>query len=353
MSCRLPLAVLTLGLTLGTSARADDIFLKETRDPVPAGMAVDEALKKAPGDAPVDAKMEENIEIVTRHYVYQLTEKIKKETPGQMDRAVDHCDREYQKVFTDPEAKNTAVQSAYLKKALEALNRLLAEPTQHHITRINAARLLARLAKHSAREETADLLVKVITEATQIDGARYYACQGLKELLARVNKKGGPGIKDATQRAAIVTALVAFIERKPPYTPNTPEESDGLRYIRREAIRALAQARVSRVEGPNGHAALALARVVGKDGSLSPEPRLDERIEAAIGLCLLPADPQKDLQPGYLAHLVGQCLKDFALVSDRRLLPAKVLAARWNDALAAMAATHDDPNVKSVANLGA
>jgi hypothetical protein len=272
-----------------------------------------------------------------------------------MWRAVNVCEGLIQNCYA-PEVKNLPLQAAFHKAMQEMIGRMLFKPGEQPIVQVNVARVLSILATNSGREETADLLVKVITEPGMKDGARYYACQGLKGLMARTAQKGIPTIKDDTRRTEVVTGLIGFIERKLPYTPNTPEESDGLRLLRREAIRALAEARVAQIKGQaNGQAALTLAKIVAKDKSLTLEPRLDERVEAAIGLCRLPADPDKDLQIGYLSYLVAQLIREFGqgykLLPERRI-PQKILAARLYDALNGMAATHDDATVKTVGNLG-
>jgi hypothetical protein len=192
-----------------------------------------------------------------------------------------------------------------------------------------------------------------------VDGARFYACQGLKEVMSKT-PRNAPGIKDLKRRAEVVSALVSFIERKPPFTPSSVEEADGLCMIRREAIRALALVREPMIAGaPNGHVALCLARVVGKDASLTPVPRLDERLEASIGLGRLLADAQNDFQPGYAVNLIGQFVVEFGQVhKDRGKIknfqrePWKVHAARLDDALKDMAKTFMKENmVASIQNL--
>src|SRR5207302_1447903 len=131
---------------------------------------------------------------------------------------------------------------------------------QHNITRVNASRVLARLASVSGHEETADLLVKVIEDRGEVDGARYWALRGLKDLLARAHQKPPVVIKDAQRRAKIAETLVQFIERKPVLDKGTPEEElDGLRVMRREAVRALSELREPLVAGnAKANAALTL-----------------------------------------------------------------------------------------------
>ena len=77
----------------------------------------------------------------------------------------------------------------------------------------------------------------------------------------------------------------------PPGAPQ--EEIDGFRYVRREAIMALAQCRYPTLADKTHPTWLLLKSAVRDD--IHPEPRLDERVEAAIGVRLrsAPFTPQK------------------------------------------------------------
>ena len=44
---------------------------------------------------------------------------------------------------------------------------------------------------------------------------------------------------------------------------------------------------------------------------MSPEPRLDEQVEAAIGLCGLRPDSKGDYQPAFAVYHVGAFVRDF------------------------------------------
>jgi hypothetical protein len=173
------------------------------------------------------------------------------------------------------------------------------------------------------------------------EGARLYALRGLRELLAQ-----NPPVLGKERLPAVVAALTEALDHKPGFDPKVtaPEEVDGFRYVRREAVRALAQVKDPSGGGP-GKPALALLRVVDADG-LTPEPRVDERLEAAIGLAhMRPADKNdKKYQPGYVVFHIGQMLDAFALAvqQDRQAasaasapkrLPWQSYAARLADAL--------------------
>ncbi len=358
MSRSLYLAVFALVIA-PSLMRAEDKFFREDRKLADADVKFREALPKPPAEAPLTDDLKTAIEIVVRHVVYPMADPDKKvqNNPTWMARQVDFCEGRIRNVFPIreklEEVKNTAMQEEFVKRMLIELARLLPEPDQFPITRVNAARVAARLASLSGREETADLLVKIIVDPKQVEGAKYYALQGLKELQKNLSVTQTPPIKDPKRRGEVIEALVAFVERKPPYTVNTEDETEGLRMIRREAVRALAEVREARLAGsPNGHVALALARVVAKDKLLTPEPRLDEQLEAAVGLSRLPMDPQKEYQPGYAAYLIASFIKEFARkYQDARTLrePWKVHAARLRDGLKAMeASSGGDAVVKTV-----
>ena len=58
--------------------------------------------------------------------------------------------------------------------------------------------------------------------------------------------------------------------------------------------------------------ALLLLKVAARDG-IVPEPRLDERVEAAIGVAHARPDLDADYQPDYAAHQLGLFAADFAV----------------------------------------
>jgi len=348
-----------------SAARAQDLYLKEDRpfnserqEALKAGLAADPG---PPSEAQVQAA-----EIGARFLVYRITDPRVRENkvPGTITTVINQFEHWLGQIFRSPEVKNPEMQVIVRKKLLEALGNVLAPDNQLNITRANATRMLARLAAVSGHEETADLLVKVLTDPKQVDGARYWALKGLKELLLRAYQKPPtvvPVVKDARRREKIAEALVQFIERKPVLEKKPSEpELEGLQVVRREAIRALALLPEPLYAGnPKAHSALALLRVLRKDKELVPEPRLDEQVEAAIGLAQMRADAKSDYQPGYVAHHLASFLVDLgaqhANRSATRLggrMPWKVFGARLQDALKGMqAAFPTDPTVKGVAPL--
>ena len=154
---------------------------------------------------------------------------------------------------------------------------MIKEPTARLLAKVNAAGVMARAAD-LGQPELADSLVEVLKVPELSDGVRLYALRGLRELLAQ-----NPPVLDKERLPAVVAADRGG-RGKPGFNPNVtaPEEVDGFRYVRREAVRALALVKDPSAAGP-GKPALTLLRVVAADG-LTPEPRVDERLEAATGL---------------------------------------------------------------------
>jgi hypothetical protein len=355
--------VMVLGLVLLGSARAsaqgDAIYLSasEEKPPLEHEKLVREAARKAEAEAKLTPELQKSVELVVKYHVYRITMQNVEDTPNVLAGLVINCERWITDiVFFQGAVTNPPLQQAFQQAMVKELDRVLKNPEQRAIIRVNAARILSRLGQHSGLETTADLLVTVLTDPQQVEGARYYACQGLKGVMQKAPRTG-PGIKDPERRAKVVTALVGFIERKPPYRVLTQDQADGLRVLRREAVRALAEVRDPLIAGQaNGHAALCLCRVVARDVSLSPEPRLDEQVEAAVGLARMPADPQKEYQPGYTAFFLGQFVVKFVQAhkersTNPRIEPWLVYAARLNDALVDMARAFPELEVKSILDL--
>lgn len=192
-------------------------------------------------------------------------------------------------------------------KALTAtIDEVLKNPMA--IARVNAARILVKLGE-AGQEESADYMVKVLQDKEQIDAVKLYVLRGLKELLAATGR-----VRDPERELRIMQALVEFLKRPPTYGAKAPaDEIEAHRYLRREAIRALAQSHLPALVNKKEIAAqpaLELLRVMSKDG-VSPEPSFSEQLEAAIGLCKMQAKNYKEYQADYAAQHLGYFLSDF------------------------------------------
>jgi hypothetical protein len=225
--------------------------------------------------------------------------------------------------------------------ALEVLQHKGTKP----IHRIHAARVLARVAE-LGQGQLADTLRDVLKDPGQNDGVYYYVLRGLSDLLSLPPPMPNtPPVVSKEQKASCAEAIVAFLDRKPTLSAiSSQEEIDGYRWLRREALRALSATQVPEVS-PKVRPALVLARFAGNDSSIKPAPRIDERVEAAIGLARMQSAQSPQYQPDYAASQIGQCINAFGNQHNdqpadlaKRILPWKIYATRLSDALNALKA---------------
>jgi hypothetical protein len=347
------LAIVGMTSVVSGPARADIYFDAPKDADVNQFRNQYEAKLKEESAAPT-AELLKQSEVLAHYLVYRLTKKQEFHSqPGGMAKLYRECDTWITRAVP-PECINTQLGQVLLKKMLESLAQVLAPPDQLPITRVNGARVLARLATVSGIPESADVLVKLITDPYKGDGARYWAFRGLRGLYEK-NPKAPTG----ERREKTVEALVQFIEQPSKVGTNAPlEELDGIRVVRREAVRALGATRDPGVGNKKGaEAAWVLVRILRGDKNVTPEPRLDEQVEAAVALGNLRADPKRDdYQAGYAVANVGHFLMDFFARynarKDNREHPWKIYAARMEEAMQEMAAAHpNDATVKEVAPL--
>jgi hypothetical protein len=168
------------------------------------------------------------------------------------------------------------------------------------------------------------------------DTIKLYAIRGLREYLYPLDAGSPPklmpglpvGVAAVEDNAVLtaaqdkrkarelqcVTALLSFIE-KPGAKNVKEEEQNGARFLRRDAIETLAQARAAAVAYGKGKAqgpiAPALLRVLSPKSDLDPEPGLSEKLEAAIGVCQIKWNTVPEYQPDIGAYLVGKFTVEF------------------------------------------
>jgi hypothetical protein len=230
-----------------------------------------------------------------------------------------------------------ALADAFLPLIHDALGH--AEP----IVRVNAARILARIAE-AGQEKTAKEMLAVLNDKKQLDAVKHWIFRGMEGLFnasywtaavpgsARPN---GRAFKDEALEDQCIQALVDYILSKPNISPNaSPDEVRGIQYVRRAAIRALAVTRLPAIiikkQFVGTPTALALTRVVANDG-LTPPASLSERLEAAFGLCHLQTNLADNYQPDYAAHVVGLFLVDFAkeFNNNANIKPGEIKPFPW------------------------
>jgi len=244
-------------------------------------------------------------------YVNRLTEARyhrKGTTPGDshtMHTLVAEAVQEF--VFPTPDKQLEENQQLYMKAftkpLLVEIKPVLRNP--EIIAEVNAARILAYLGK-AGQEDAVDLMLEILDPAKQYhDAVKFWALRGLTDLFAVVRPKPQKREQDAIQ------ALLDFVNQKPALPPRaTREEVAAVRYLRRQAIRALGQTRFPAGEGGKPPTALVLLRVARKEG-FTPEPSASEQVEAAIGVCELKSKLYSDYQPAYAAHQIAGFVVDF------------------------------------------
>ena len=288
-----------------------------------------------------------------------------------------------QKPLTDPQQQYMEVfTDAYLGPIDEALH------NRTPIVKVNAARILARIAESvggsfvtgqdktaSAQEKTAEECLKVLKDKDQPDAVKLWALRGLGGLFTAAYTASTVPVNERPNRRAFknsdledkcIVALVEFVLRKPNLAPNpTPEEVEAFRYVRREAIRTLAQTRfpavMNKKEFVGTPTALALARVLVDDG-ITPTASLSEKLESAIGLCQLQTNLTDGYHPDYAAHVVGLFIAELGKAFNNRKnlaggeiedYPWKYYAGRLLAALQAWkeANPSNEPSGKYIADL--
>jgi hypothetical protein len=176
------------------------------------------------------------------------------------------------------------------------------------------------------------------------DGTRYWLLRTLASLVSLTKITPGLLKKDTEEKA--IAAAMKIVDKKVVFPKATPrQEVEGYKMLRREAIRVVAAGGVPMLSGKE-RPALTLARIAGRDPEVVPPPRLEEQLDAAMGLARMGAVAAKfpDYQPDYTVVQIALTVRDFAIqadastakVIDPRKRPWKVDAAKLIEALEAL-----------------
>jgi hypothetical protein len=262
------------------------------------------------GQVPYDSSVQDHVDAIQVHAKSVIYPFIKMpsaiiEREGQIDKQFGYVDRDLH-IFRQNRDKTAEVSKAYGKWAREAAMEVIKHKSARPIIKVNGARILARLAE-LGQPELADDLIDVLKGQMENDGARYWALHGLKDLLESPNTEG----MDKVRIGKVATAVIEWLSQKPAIIDATPaDEIEGYRLLRREAVRALAQTKLPRVDD-KVRPAVVLARFAGNDQSIQPPPRFDERLEAVEGLLRMRPSPKEapGFQPDYtveqMAHFIA------------------------------------------------
>jgi hypothetical protein len=312
----------------------------------------------------------EALDIGARYVTYRFTwNSIEQKTSG-IDGVHSDFETAHLKLILGNKQDQQAIAKAYTKAVIVRAREVIALRSNNgrkpDIARLNAARVLAKLAD-LGQGELADALLDVFKQELardsnpggpkRNDGVVYYMLHGLRELLTPppLTPPQPPPIPaklTPEQQKTIAETLTAFIAKAPEFSKDTPaEEIEGYRVLRREAVRALAYCRPT--EGKDAERpGMTLLRIMARDG-FTPEPGVDECLEAALGVARMRADIDgKDFQADYAAHMLGEFVDWFAQYyldkKDKEPRPYKTYATRLSDALETMKAETKDPYVGKV-----
>jgi hypothetical protein len=228
--------------------------------------------------------------------------------------------------------------------------------TKDASTAINAAMMLPTMARLKA-DPIGAYLAELIDnkDGTTHDLVQLYALKSLREFLpifafyddyetdGKINLNAVLAKKPHDIKN--VDALTKFIERPVNVAGMTPGQIDAVRYVRREAIITLAQAgapavaAIKKAGKVEGAVAPTLLKVLVKGkGGLQPPASLHEKIEAALGLCMMKHANMPEYNPEIAAYLIGQTLvefvgeynKDLANIVTKKTLPGHAFKADAN-----------------------
>lgn len=241
-----------------------------------------------------------------------------------------------------------AVEAAQKGKSIASLNavRLLSRLPARRVDRGYlvgekewAEEVMPRLAD-GAGEQLAAGCLTLLDDPKCNDGNRYYLFQTLADLLA-MPRQPNPLVKPETLEK-VCAAAAKVVQRQVHFPKATPRvEVEGYKMMRLQAVKALASAGVPAAgkERP----ALVLARMAANDERIVPEPRVEERVEAVIGLGRMgpAAAKANDYQPDYAAAQICRAVADFGAAASAnidskpvvKLRPWKVDAGRMIEAL--------------------
>lgn len=237
-----------------------------------------------------------------------------------------------------------------LGAALDKELRNLIDTHPERIVKVNAARVLAHVARSGAPAHFAtakDLLGEANTP-TEVKNYMFQVAAAALSAYDPLDQKTRKHSVDAKTLGALVKVLEDCVTTPSLLVTGLPAKVEDapadqlavLAFMRRQAVRALAQVKFATVPGPDGKTPLypahTLARVALSDPALVPAPGPAECAEAVIGICNM-APPQKGYNVDVAAEAVVAGLYTFAApraanFTDRSL-PWRNYALRLGEAL--------------------
>ncbi|GEM_PF-5023737 len=361
------LTLASLCLLAGRLPAQQQLFQKEQ---------IDEFLKKkfSPFITSVLAGLEpmtdQQLELASRYYVLRVTDVLALDDRKRMDLYVLEFEQMVQ-VAEKYAAKNRDVVGKFAPHLVNRFKEVFAlDFKTNRIAIVNGAVLLP-LAARLRQEAIGDYLAGIAADEKMNDAVRVHAIKAMREFFpANPFTKTELGVKANVVKkdrdVQRVDALLKYIDRPMPKARDS-YEVEGIRYVRQQAVAALGKTSVPAVtslEGKiEGNVALGLIKVLSK--KVQPEPSMQERVEAAIGVCHFTKfveeyDPQVGifLVANCLSDMFSEYKRDFANISlkpkDRKptYLPWKHDSRRFELALAELVAnTRGTPSAVAAQNL--
>jgi len=239
--------------------------------------------------------------------------------------------------------------------AFDAVLKPIINENPDMIVRINATRMLGMVAKTGATAFY-PTLTELLRNGNTPPSVKYYALVAAGNLLSAYDvydyasrrhsngwknlQKKGEGDRELAQLVVEiekhVTDPAAIMTNVPNFkvAEATTDQQEVIRFIRRQAVRALGEFRFVSIPSPDGksmlYPAYTLARVCISDPSLGVVPSPSECAEAAIGLCnmsrIREGEIQKDYDPDTAVEAVTAALVTFA---ERRAANGKDKSLDW------------------------
>lgn len=321
------LLILSFALIAGAMAQAQPIGVKNALEDAYKATKTRRVLLNDGAEAATD-KDKAIANAVAEWYVYRLTHRGENLLLAQS---------EFTKELTPLlDKKNEKVKRKYadmLGAALvDAMKNVLARDiTKDPQMTVHAAQMLSTMAK-LRQDKVSAFLIELIEDKKTHDAVRLHAIKALKEAMpVRIQQEvlplGFEDYKDKDQNdrrkhdARNVDALAKYIERPIKVDNLTQDDVATLRFLRREAIVALASAGAPAVTAtPNkqaprpldGPVAPTLMLVISKASSISPPPGLQEKVEAALGLCGMEHPFMPEYNSDLAVYFVGLTLIEFS-----------------------------------------
>lgn len=312
--CAAILVLLNPNGSLGQKQLATDQALKQAFDKSRESFSRLLNKKEAPaaGDQP-------HLDAICKYYIYRTTLTTWQNKPDDLAKLMVEFDRSFiDRVLREGHKEMVNLTGKLLAKRFgDVLDLDFLENRQACVL---AAAMLPLAAKLK-QDDFGEYLVKLIQDPKRHDAIKLYALRGLREFfpIQLTTDEDDPKDQRIQQRKSRdiqrVQVVLDFLDRKWPANASaSKEETEAVRYLRKEALATLAFAqwpvvyidrKGTRVEGP---AVYGLVKPLVKD-RLQPPPSVAEKCEAALGLCGLKTAPAlNDYQADAGVYLVGKGL---------------------------------------------